>query len=45
MMEDDQQLQDAILSVRHSVMITLQTTSASKIIENQNRKAFIIQAA
>ena len=40
-MEEDNSLQDAILSVHHSYMITLTGTDVSKIIENQNGKAFI----
>lgn len=40
-MEDDDMLQDLILSVHHSYMLTLQSTDAYKIIENQDGKAFI----
>lgn len=40
-MEDDQELQDAILSVHHSCIHTLSATPAYKIIENQNGIAFI----
>lgn len=40
-MEDDQDLQDAILSVHHSCIHTLSATPAYKIIENQNGIAFI----
>ncbi len=40
-MEDDNSLQDAILSVHHAFMITMTGTDVSKIIENQNGKAFI----
>ena len=40
-MEDDNTLQDAILSVHHSFMITMTGTDVSKIIENQNGKAFV----
>lgn len=40
-MEDDNTLQDAILSVHHSYMITMTGTDVSKIIENQNGKAFV----
>lgn len=36
MVEDDQKLQDAILTIHHACIHTLSTTSASKIIENQN---------
>lgn len=41
LIEEDQVLQDLVLSVYHSFSITAQTTSASKIIENQIGKAFI----
>lgn len=41
MMEDNQKLQDAILSVHHSCIHTLSTTSGVKIIENHKGKAFI----
>ena len=37
----DKQLQDKILSVHHSTIITLAQSSAYKVIENQNGKAFI----
>ena len=40
-MESDNQLQDAILSVHHAYMITLESTGAIKIIENSNGKALI----
>lgn len=40
-MEDDPELQDAILSVHHSFMLTLNSTDVGKIIENQQEKAFI----
>lgn len=40
-MEDDQQLQDLVLSVHHCCIHTLSGTSAYKIIENQNGIAFI----
>lgn len=40
-MEDDQELQDVILSVHHSCIHTLSATPAYKIIENQNGIAFI----
>ncbi len=40
-MEDDQKLQDAILSVHHATIHTLSATGAIKIIENQMGKAFI----
>jgi hypothetical protein len=41
-LEDDQELQDAVLSVHHAVMITLQGP-AVKIIENHLGRAFLIQ--
>lgn len=40
-MEDDNELQDAILSVHHSYMITMTGTDVGKIIESQNGKAFV----
>jgi len=43
-MEDDQKLQDAILSVHHAMMITLAETQAYKIIENHLGKAFVQRA-
>ena len=44
MMEDDQELQDAILSVHHACIHTLSATPAIKIIENHNGAAFINSA-
>ena len=41
MIEEDDVLQDRVLSVHHAYMITLDTTPAVKIIENQNGKAVI----
>ena len=41
MMESDQKLQDAILSIHHATMITFAQTQAIKIIENQNGQAYI----
>ena len=41
MMEDDNKLQDAILSLHHSYMITFDSTLAVKIIENQSGVALI----
>jgi ATP-dependent protease ClpP protease subunit len=43
-MEDDQKLQDGILSLHHSVTHTLSATPAFKIIENHDGVAFIQQA-
>jgi ClpP class serine protease len=40
-LEDDQSLQEAVLSVHHACIHTLSSTSAFKIIENQNGVAFI----
>jgi len=40
-LESDETLQDLVLSVHHSVMITLNSTPAEKIIENNEAKAFI----
>ena len=41
MMEDDNDLQDKILSVHHAYMITLDATPSIKIIENQEKKSVI----
>lgn len=43
LIEEDQILQDLVLSVYHSFSITAQSTPASKIIENQLGKAYISQ--
>lgn len=40
-MESDPKLQDAILSMHHAYMLTLNGTNATKIIESQNGKAYI----
>ena len=40
-LEDDQGLQEAVLSVHHACMLTLTATAAFKIIENHNGVAFI----
>lgn len=40
-LEDDSVLQDLVLSIHHAYMLTLDGTSALKIIENQNDKAMI----
>lgn len=40
-LEDDSELQDKVLSIHHSTMITLSSTKAAKIIENQNGVSFI----
>ena len=44
MLEDNQKLQDAVLSVHHAYTMTLSSTNAVKIIENQNGSAFMIHA-
>ena len=41
LMEDDNKLQDLILSVHHAYVITFDATQSIKIIENQNGKSFI----
>jgi ATP-dependent protease ClpP protease subunit len=41
LLEDEQDLQDAILSVHHTCIHTLGATDAFKIIENHDGKAFI----
>lgn len=43
-LEDDQELQDKVLSVHHIYFHTLSSTPAFKIIENHDGKAFILQA-
>lgn len=40
-LERDQKLQDAVLSLHHAAVLTLQQSAAVKIIENQNGVAFI----
>jgi ATP-dependent protease ClpP protease subunit len=40
-LEDDQQLQDVVLSVHHACILTLAGTGAFKIIENQNGVATV----
>ena len=40
-LEDDQDLQDKVLSLQHSFIIALTPTPANKIIENSNIKALI----
>ena len=43
-LEDDNTLQDKVLSVHHAYMITLQNTNAVKIIENHNGVSYILSA-
>ena len=40
-LEDDQGLQDAVLSIHHATMHTFSGTGATKIIENHDGRAFI----
>lgn len=40
-LEDDQKLQDLVLTVHHSAMITLQSTGCYKIIENDRGRAYM----
>lgn len=44
-LEDDQRLQDLVLTVHHSTMITLQSTGCYKIVENDQGKAYMQIAA
>lgn len=44
-LEDDQSLQETVLSIHHSMMHTLASTFASKIVENHKGSAYIQQAA
>ena len=41
MLEDDQRLQEAVLSVHHALIHTLSATGAYKVIENHKGVAFI----
>ena len=43
-LESDQKLQDLVLSIHHACMITFHSTTAIKIIENQNDKIFMLTA-
>jgi len=40
-LEDDQALQEAVLSIHHALVHTLSATAAYKIIENHEGVAFI----
>jgi hypothetical protein len=42
-LEDSQELQDAVLSVHHATLITLQSTPSVKIIENDLGRSFVVQ--
>ena len=44
-LEDDQKLQDLVLSTHHAARLTFGRTSAVKLIENHHGKAFIEHAA
>lgn len=44
-LEDDQTLQDYVLSVYHAAMITMDVTNCVKMIENQNEKGYYITVA
>lgn len=44
-LEDDQTLQDCVLSVYHAAMITLDVTNCVKMIENQNGNGYYINVA
>lgn len=40
-LEDDQRLQDLVLTVHHATVITMQATGCYKIVENQAGRAFV----
>jgi len=44
-LEDDQRLQDLVLTVHHAAMITLQSSGCYKIIENDQGRAFMQMVA
>ena len=44
-LEDDDKLQDAVLSVHHAFILTLGSTGAVKIIQNHLGQAFVMQTA
>lgn len=41
LLEDDQEFQDAVLSLHHSTMLTFDRTECVKIIENQDGQAYV----
>jgi ATP-dependent protease ClpP protease subunit len=43
-LEDDQKLQDLVLTVHHASIVTLQSTNAFKMIENHTGRAFMQHA-
>ncbi|HVM73590.1 MAG TPA: hypothetical protein VMU13_01785, partial [Candidatus Paceibacterota bacterium] len=44
-LEDDQTLQETVLSIHHAMMHTLASTLATKIVENHKGSAYIQQVA
>jgi hypothetical protein len=40
-LEDDSELQDMVLSVHHSAMLTLSGTASAKLVENHHGRAWI----
>lgn len=44
-LEDDSGLQDKVLSIHHSFMLTFQNSLAEKIIENHDGKAFMVNGS
>ena len=44
-LEDDPELQQAVMSVHHAMQLTLGQTTAAKIIENHEGRAFVVSVA
>lgn len=44
-LEEDQQLQDLVLSVHHAVVVMMQRTTSIKVIENQRNRAYLLSAS
>ena len=44
-LENDQKVQDLVLSVFHAMCITFETTGCVKMIENQNEKGWYVALA
>jgi hypothetical protein len=44
-LEDDQSLQDLVLSVFHATVVTFERTNCVKIFENHNGKGMFLQIA
>lgn len=44
LMEDDNELQDRILTLHHTFMVTFQTTTVAKVIESSNDSRWIISS-